>query len=79
MKIFIKHCIEKKNLKRALTMSLIVGTILGAINHYDMFLSGEFISRRVIQLLITYLVPFTVSLYSSAMTGRHHEIKISME
>jgi len=73
MKLFIKHCLSRKNLRRAVMMSLFVGTILGAINHYDMFLSGNYVPRRIYQLLITYLVPFVVSLYSSAMTGRHHE------
>jgi len=60
-------------------MGLVVGTILAAINHYDMFLSGDFVARRVYQLLISYLVPFSVSLTSSGLTGRHHEMKSLIE
>lgn len=56
-------------------MALVIGTVLGVINHYDMFVTGDFMPRRIIQFLITYFVPFSVSLYSSAMTGRYHEKK----
>ncbi len=73
MRSFIRHCMRRRNLLRASQLSLIVGSILGAINHYDMFLSGEFVRRRLLQFAVTYLIPFCVSLYSSAMTGRHHE------
>lgn len=73
--IFLKHCTKKHNLHRALYMGLFVGTILATINHYDMFISKEFIPRRIIQIIITYFVPFTVALTSAAMFGRHEEIK----
>ncbi len=56
-------------------MAFIVGTILGGINHFDMFLSGKFETRRMMQIIVTYFVPFIVSLYSSAMYGRYTEIK----
>jgi len=75
MEAFIRHALHRINLIRALWMMLLVGTIIGVINHYDMFLSGEFETRRIVQILVTYLVPFLVSLYSSAMSGRHHEKK----
>ena len=55
-------------------MALIVGSILGAINHYDMFLAGKFEIRRIVQIIVTYFVPFIVSLFSGAMYGRHVEI-----
>ncbi len=55
-------------------MALIVGSILGAINHYDMFLTGKFEVRRIVQIIVTCFVPFLVSLCSGAMYGRHVEI-----
>lgn len=67
MKYFIKCCTLKKNWKRAIKVALVVGTILGIINHYDMFLYNTYTTRDIIQIIITYFVPFTVSLYSSAM------------
>jgi len=75
LKIFLKHCMKKHNLLRALYIALLVGTILAAINHYDMFLSGEFVTRRIIQIVVTYFVPFFVALTSAAMFGRHEELK----
>jgi len=56
-------------------MGLFVGTLLAAINHYDMFITKEFVTRRIIQIIITYFVPFSVALTSSAMFGRHEELK----
>jgi hypothetical protein len=56
-------------------VALVIGTILGAINHFDMFVSGRFEMRRVIQIIVTYFVPFFVSLYSGAMYGRHSELR----
>lgn len=75
MKIFLKHCAKKHNLLRALYIALLVGTILAAINHYDMFISGEFETRRITQAIVTYFVPFFVALTSAAMFGRHEELK----
>jgi len=74
-RIFLKHCIKKHNLLRALYIGLLVGTILAIINHYDMFISGEFMARRTIQIIVTYFVPFFVALVSAAMFGRHEELK----
>ena len=75
MKLFIKHCLFRHNLTRAVKVAVIVGTILGAINHFDMFLYGKFETVRVIQIIITYFVPFFVSLYGGAMYGRHCELE----
>lgn len=57
--------ILKKKIFLAVRISLVVGTLLGIINHYDMFLSGNFEVSRIIKIFITYLVPFSVSLYST--------------
>ena len=79
MRIFIKHVRMRHNLLRAIKVALVVGTILGIINHYDMFLTGDYELRRIIQNLITYFVPFSVSLYGCAMYGRHTEIRSKEE
>lgn len=64
----------KRDVLTAANLALIVGTILAVINHYDMFLSGKLIPRRVLQLLITYVVPFFVSLVTSAFNNRHQRV-----
>ena len=58
--------ILKKKIFLAMRISLVVGTILGIINHYDMFISENYETSRIIKILVTYLVPFSVSLYSTA-------------
>jgi hypothetical protein len=57
--------ILKKKIFLAMRISLVVGTILGIINHYDMFISENYETSRIIKILVTYLVPFSVSLYST--------------
>ncbi len=49
---------------RAIKVALIVGTILVAINHGDLILHGLF--PPFWKLVLTYLVPYSVSSYSSA-------------
>jgi hypothetical protein len=67
MKQFLKHARQPEILLRALRVAGVVGTLLGVINHYDMFLTGVFPVRRVLQLVTTYIVPFCVATYSAAM------------
>lgn len=73
MSRLIKFALTKSNLRRAIVMALSVGTLLAAINHYDMFVSGQYPTRRLIQVLVTYLVPFLVSLVSSVLADRHRD------
>ena len=70
MSYFLQCCKRKENWMRAIKVALVVGTALGIINHYDMFLYGTYSNRRIIQMIITYLVPFAVSLHASAMVCR---------
>jgi len=74
MKLFIKHAVMRHNLFRAIKVGLVVGTILGIINHYDIFITGNIESVVIIQIILTYFVPFSVSLHGGAMYGRHIEI-----
>ena len=74
MRLFLKYALQKATLLRGVKVASVVGTILGAINHYDMFLSGAYSSRRLIQIVVTYCVPFSVSTFSSAMQGRAMEL-----
>lgn len=50
---------------RALTIALIVGTLLCLINHGDIIISGNITNIQWTKLLLTYLVPYGVSLYSA--------------
>jgi hypothetical protein len=49
------------HLRRTITIALIVGTILFAINQLDVVLRGDATTVVWLKSALTYLVPFTVS------------------
>lgn len=55
-----------KNIKRAFFVALFIGSLLNLINSYDVFLSGNFELKNSLRIILTYITPFCVSLYSSA-------------
>lgn len=65
----------KRNISTALAASLIVGTGLNLINSYDVFFEGNFTGRNVIRILLTYITPFCVSLYSSSKAQQKMVVK----
>lgn len=52
-------------LKRSVKISLIVGPIIALLNHGDKILYGGFQALDAVKVLVTLLVPFCVSTYSS--------------
>ena len=56
----------------ALKMSLIVGSILALINHGDAIFEGTLTLGNVVQIILTYLVPYSVSTYSSVKAIQRH-------
>ncbi|OQP64491.1 hypothetical protein A3860_20140 [Niastella vici] len=54
-----------KNIKRAIKVAIVVGSLLNTINSYDVFWNGNFTARNMIRIVLTYITPFCVSLYSS--------------
>lgn len=56
---------QKQNFITAIKIALIVGTILNTINSYDAIVHGSLNSKLIFKILLTYCVPFCVSLYSS--------------
>ena len=51
----------------AVKMGLVVGTILNCINQGECLVNLEFENLEVGKLIITYTVPFFVSLYTSTI------------
>ncbi|MEJ8843295.1 nitrate/nitrite transporter NrtS [Lacibacter sp. H375] len=56
---------NKKNITTALLVAVIVGTVLNIINSYDVFVERTFTGKNLIRIMLTYITPFCVSLYSS--------------
>lgn len=63
----------RKVLIRAMQVSLVVGTILVLINH-NRILFGETVTLTcLIQIILCFIVPFIVSLYSQSIAIRHKQ------
>lgn len=56
--------------RRALVYLLVVGTILVGINHGDAILRGDIDGIRLFKMVLTPLVPYTVSTLSSVSAIR---------
>ena len=58
------------NIKRALVAVVVVGSTLNAINNYDVFLDDNFTLRISSRIILTYITPFCVSLFSSIKASK---------
>lgn len=56
---------NKKNVSTSLIIAILVGSVLNLINSYDVFIDGNFSFKNTIKIMLTYITPFCVSLYSS--------------
>jgi hypothetical protein len=57
-------------LRRAIYVALVVGTILAAINQGDVLLMGAITPVVVAKIVLTYLVPYSVSTFSALSANR---------
>ena len=55
---------------RALKLALVVGPLLILINHWDALLSGTVTFDALLKMLLTMVVPYCVSTWSSVATLR---------
>lgn len=69
---FASLALSKKVVKPALKIALIVGSILAAINHGHAIINADFSIERVVQMALTYLVPYCVSTYSAVKAIQQH-------
>ena len=69
----ISYCLERATLLFALKLALVVGTILAFINHGQAIFTGHLTFDQLIPMLITYCVPFSVSLYSQVQGKRERD------
>ena len=65
MREWLRLCFEKKVMRRALKYAIIVGLLLVAINHGDTVIRGDVSRHQVVQMMLTFLVPYAVSTLSS--------------
>jgi hypothetical protein len=56
---------NKKNIATALMVAVVVGSLLNLVNSYDVFFKKDFSGKNILKIMLTYITPFCVSLYSS--------------
>jgi Ca2+/Na+ antiporter len=69
----ISYCLERATLLFAIKLALVVGTILALINHGQVIISGHLTFDQLLPMLITYCVPFSVSMYSQVQGKRERD------
>jgi len=74
----IAYCLERATLLFSIKMALIVGTLLAVINHGQAIVTGHFTSDRLLPMLLTYCVPFSVAMYSQ-IQGKRQRDRLQVE
>jgi hypothetical protein len=69
----IAYCLERPTLWFSLKMALVVGTLLAVINYGPTIITGHFTSDRLLPMLLTYCVPFSVAMYSQIQGKRQRD------
>lgn len=64
--VFFSNFIRAETTLRALKVAVVVAPILIIINHHDEIIGYKFTSNLIFKSLLTFLVPYCVSAYSSA-------------
>lgn len=70
---FLSIAMERPVRARAVRISLIVGSILVLINHWERLLGLDFDGTMLIKIVLTFLVPYCVSTYSAVQAVREKE------
>ncbi len=73
MKEWLRIAIRRDVVLRGLKVGAIVGTILVAINHGDLILSGQLDASAVWKIPLTYLVPYCVATYGGCEAILQHQ------
>src|SRR6056297_1657243 len=68
-KYYLQLAIERKTFTRSVRVALLVGIILNLINTPQLFFDFSGNDINVFRVLLTFLVPFFVSTYSSVLSN----------
>lgn len=67
-KEIVAAVIKKSTVKDAVIVSAVVGSILNIVNQGDILFKLEFENLSALKLILTFIVPYLVSTYSSVRT-----------
>ena len=65
-----QRCLDPKVAWLAFRVALFIGTLLNVIHHYDLFLGAPLERATMIQMGLTYLVPYCVSTHGQVFGRR---------
>ncbi len=65
MGTWMQIALSRSVVRRAATVSAVVGTILFLINHGDTLIWGDLDALHLLKFCLTYIVPYMVSTYAS--------------
>jgi hypothetical protein len=74
LRIFGGYAGERACVLRSMKVALVVGTVLALINHYGALISGRLGIVELLQILVTYAVPFSVATFGAASQGLREEL-----
>ena len=69
---FLEMATSSKVVRSSIKVSLTVGTILALINHGEGITQMSLTVKNMLQILLTYFVPYCVSTYSSVKAIQIH-------
>ncbi|KAF0677111.1 nitrate/nitrite transporter NrtS [Profundibacterium mesophilum] len=67
---FWSIALHRTVVRRAARVALVVGVVLATINHGDAILRGDIDLSRMLKIMLTFCVPYSVSTYSSVLATR---------
>lgn len=71
----INHIFLRPVVFTAIKVALFVGTALALINHGPALLALELSREQILQIALTYVVPYGVSTYSSIKMMQNHPVR----
>ena len=66
----LARCMAPATVRMALRVSLVVGTLLNLINHFDILLGAPLGTTTGVQMALTYVVPYCVSTHGQVWGRR---------
>jgi hypothetical protein len=71
----VNHIFLRPVVLTAIKVALVVGTVLALINHGPALLALELSRQQILQIVLTYLVPYGVSTYSSVKMLQNQPVR----
>lgn len=69
LSFYFRLAVEKNTIKRSFGVAILVGIILNLINNPHIFLDFSFYEINLLQVILTFIIPFLVSTHSSVLSN----------